>query len=64
MSNPEHLIICDCGQQNRLPLSIAIGKIARCGACKDTLAEDNDDLQTQLRDLASIDMSDDDGDDQ
>jgi hypothetical protein len=37
-------VVCDhCGQKNRLPATLAPGKVLVCGACKKPLDEVDDD---------------------
>jgi len=57
---PTIIVLCDCGQKNRMPDPIPAGKTARCGACHVDISDLD---ETSLNGDADADDFDDDGDD-
>ena len=36
---PTIIVLCDCGQKNRVPVTLPAGKTVRCGVCKADISD-------------------------
>jgi hypothetical protein len=60
MNTTPTVVTCEeCGQKNRLPLILPVGKKVICGACGEDLVEDEDDDDAEDDNLDDEDDRDD-----